>query len=187
MKPNQLATLTLRLMGIYCLIQSVPILGMFGTVIVYAQHSDGGSTTSALVASLLPGVCMLVIGVLLICFATPWGEKLTPPVTTDASVSPISFEQVQLLAFALTGLLIFADALPQLFNSISDLMSWVTAGKDDWQRQGTYRAYSFREGTAAIGTVLKAVLGFILFFRARGFANFWRSLRQFGTPKPPQA
>mgnify|MGYP001608239338 CR=1 FL=1 len=187
MKPNQLATLTLRLLGIYCLIQSVPILGMFGTVIVYAQHSDGGSTTSALVASLLPGVCLLAIGILLIVFSTPLGEKLHRPVTAETIASPISFEQIQVLAFAVAGVLIFADALPQLFNSIFHLISWVTAGKDDWQRQGTYGAYSFREGTAAIGTVLKTVLGLILFFRPRGFANFWRSLRTFGTPKPPQS
>src|SRR2546426_202844 len=130
MKPNQLATLTLRLMGIYCLIQSVPILGVFGTVIFFAQHSDGGSTATALIASLLPGVCMLVIGVLLICFAAGGEKKLSPPVTADVSVSPISFEQVQVLAFAVTGVLIFADALPQLFKCIDSLISWVTAGKD---------------------------------------------------------
>ena len=71
MKPNQLAALTLRLLGIYCLIQSVPILGMFEAVLLYAQQLSDGNTAGALVASLLPGVCMLVTGVLLICFATP--------------------------------------------------------------------------------------------------------------------
>jgi hypothetical protein len=37
----------------------------------------------------------------------------------------------------------------------------------------------------AIGTLLKAMLGLWLFFGARGFANFWRFLRNAGTPKPP--
>jgi len=157
---------------------------MFGTVILYAQNSEGVSMTGALVASLSPGLCLLTIGVLLIVRAKSWGEKLVPVVTADMSASPISFEQVQVLAFAITGVLIFADALPQLFNSVAQLLNWATAGKDDWQRQGAHRVYSFQEATVAFGTILKAILGLVLFFRARGFANFWRSLRQFATPKP---
>lgn len=185
MKPNQLATLTLRLMGVYCLIQSVPVLGMFGTLITYARHSDVGSTGGVFVASLLPGICLLVVGLLLLRFATPWGEKLSEPVAAQTSATPVSFEQVQILAFAVVGVLIFADALPQLVNNITFLISWVTAEKEGWQKQFTNSVYSFQEVAAAIGIVLKAVLGLILFFRARGFARFWRSLRTFATPKPP--
>ena len=184
MKPILLAMLLLRLLGIYCLTQGVPVLGMFGTVILYAQNLEGASMTSALVASLLPGLCFLAMGVLLLVCAKSWGEKLVPVVTDDMSASPISFEQVQVLAFAVTGVLIFADALPQLFNSVSQLLNWATAGKGDWQRQGAHRAYSIQEATVAFGTVLQAILGLFLFFRTRGFANFWRSLRQFATPKP---
>jgi hypothetical protein len=36
------------------------------------------------------------------------------------------------------------------------------------------------------GTVLKTGLGLWMFFGARGFANCWRLLRDFGTPNPPK-
>ena len=39
----------------------------------------------------------------------------------------------------------------------------------------------------AVGVLLKAALGLWLFFGAQGFVNCWRSLRNFGTPKPPQS
>ena len=185
MKLKQLATLMLRLMGVYCFILSIPMLGVFATVIVYSQQVAGGAKTSALIASLLPAAGLLAMGTLLISFAVAWGEKLCLPAANDADVSVASFEQVQVLAFAMAGVLIFADALPQLINCVSYLIGWVAAGREDWQKEGPYRDYRFREGAVAAGTVLKAILGLVLFFRARGVANFWRSLRTFATPKPP--
>ena len=179
MKPHQLATLVLRLFGIYFLIQAVPTLGMFSTLMVLARTNSQEMVT-AFVGSLLPGILMLLIGFLLLAFSARFGGKLAVQTLSDEGASTISFEQVQALAFAAVGLLIFADALPQLVNSVNYLVSLANT-----ENVGD-RALNFREGSVAAGTVLKFVLGTILFFGARGIANFWRSLRTFATPNPPQ-
>jgi len=192
MKPNQLATLTLRLLGIYCLIDVIPSFTIIPTAVAFAQSEpiDGRShmltNVAVLVAAFLPFIIKLVAGVLLLVYSKTWGERLAQQEVAAENLTTISFEQVQVLTFAGIGILIFADALPQLFNSIFHLLSWMMAGQDDWQRQNSYRTYSSREVTVAIGIIAKAILGLVLFFRARGFAHFWRSLRSFATPQPPQ-
>lgn len=186
MKPNLLATLVLRLMGIYCLIQSLPMLGMLGSLVIFAKASGGVSQSVALIVSILPGIIMLAVGVLLLIFSTRLGRMLVPEATSDSAAVAITFEQAQVLAFAVAGILILADSLPKLPHGLSTLISWAMARKEDRQFQGVYGQFGFFTLTSAAGTVLQAGLGLALFFRARGFANFWRSLRSFATPKPPQ-
>jgi hypothetical protein len=38
----------------------------------------------------------------------------------------------------------------------------------------------------AAGIILKTALGLWMFFGARGFANLWRTLQNFGTPNPSE-
>jgi hypothetical protein len=114
----------------------------------------------------------------------PWGEKLTPKNIGEGNITAVSFEQIQILAFAVAGVLIFSEALPQLLNSISSFFTSLNqvAGRS---QPPAYTEFNWRSLLSAIGTLLKTALGLWLFFGAHGFVNFWRSLRTFGTPKPP--
>jgi preprotein translocase subunit Sss1 len=102
----------------------------------------------------------------------------------EGNITAVSFEQIQMLVFAVAGVLIFADALPQLLNSISSFFTSLNqvTGRSQYPANAEFNWHSL---LAAIGILLKAALGLWLFFGARGFANLWRSLRTFGTPKPP--
>jgi hypothetical protein len=181
MKANQLATLVLRLLGIYCLIVFVSTVSFF-SVFFYAQN---GAFVFILAGLFL--ILWLAAGISLIVRSVPWGEKLTPKDAGDEKITVASFEQIQILAFAVAGVLIFAGELPQLFNSIFSLFLWLHQNPD----KNPYPINSFSSNShlilTAIGTLLKAALGLWLFFGARGFANFWRFLRIAGTPKPPEA
>jgi hypothetical protein len=99
------------------------------------------------------------------------------------NITAISFQQVQALTFAVAGVLIFADALPSLFTSTFNLANWFETHGSHPELQSNS---TLRSGLTALGTLAKALLGFGLFFCAHGFANFWRSLKNFGTPKPPE-
>jgi len=185
MKANQLATLVLRLMGIYCLVEVIPVISALSSVIF--SGINGGAIGLG-IGALATLIAPIIIGVLLITLSVPWGEKLVPKEASEEKMSAISFEQVQVLAFALAGILIFAGALPQLFNSVFNLLR-AFSSQDSWN-QAVASSYPVHNNPYlveyAIGTLLKAGLGIWLFFGANGFANFWCSLRNFGTPKPPQ-
>jgi len=186
MKANQLATLVLRLLGIYCLIQIVPTVIALSTVGIIAQtieHSNNSIVMTFGQAS-IPSICWLVIAVLLFVFSIPWGKKLTKDFN-EASMTTIPFEQIQVLAFAVVGVLIFAGGVSQLFVSIqSALASLKHLNKD--QYSGGMQFNDWHTVLFAVGVILKTALGLWMFFGARGFANFWRSLKNFGTPKPPE-
>ena len=184
MKPNQLATLVLRLLGIYCLVVFVPMVPLFSSVLFYARSSNDGSGTAAIILAVLFSIFWLGVGILLIVRSVPWGEKLTPKTMGEGNITAVSFEQIQMLVFAVAGVLIFAEALPQLLNSISSFFTSLNqaAGRSQYPANAEFNWHTL---LAATGILLKAALGLWLFFGARGFASFWRSLRTFGTPKPP--
>ena len=180
MKLNQVATLTLRLLGIYCLIASIPHFSVLGNFIVLGRLRSAVDAFGLLLA-FLPGVFMLVTGVLLLVLAGPLAATITPQAAAETTVTPISHEHVEALAFAVAGVLIFFSALPQLISSFFVLIN-AAASQSRWAVSPTYVGYTLRDGLVAVGTILKAAAGLVLFFRARGFANFWRSMRNFATP-----
>jgi len=189
MKPNQLATLVLRLLGIYCLIQVIPTISAFTTTVFFAQAPlvDGRghalSNVAMIMVAILPLACRLVLGTLLLVRSATWGERLVPKDVGRENITAISFEQAQALAFAIAGILIFSDALPSLFRSIYNLINWFEIQKSHPELQSDY---TWRNGLTAFGALVQAVLGLLLFFCSHGFVNFWRSLRNFGTPRPPE-
>jgi hypothetical protein len=183
MKPNQLATLVLRLLGIYCLVQVIPLASIF-TGLIFSPFNGAGGSASTAISTAFFLTLPIVVGVLLITRSVPWGEKLIPKDASDGNISAVSFEQVQMLAFAVCGILIFAGALPQLFDSIFNLLHSLSSENSRNANSILNNPYLI---TYAVGALLKAALGLWLFFGAQGFANYWRSLRNFGTPKPPQS
>ncbi len=69
MKPNQLATLVLRLMGIYCLIGLVPLAEFLNSAMIYAQNSSGSSGTTVLIITVSLSTIPLAVGISLIIFS----------------------------------------------------------------------------------------------------------------------
>lgn len=104
MKANQLAALALRLMGIFLIVLSVADLSIRGgDISEIVNHQYNSEAELRLLCSASP----IVIGILLIACSGLLGEKLVPKSTSTENPSLITFRQVQTLAFAITGLLIF--------------------------------------------------------------------------------
>jgi hypothetical protein len=188
MKANQLATLVLRLLGIYCLIQFVTSFAVTSPAIPILFEMENLSSSEKIVI-ITTGVFLafqFAVGILLIVKSVSWGEKLAPQNMSEANITSVSFEQVQLLAFAVAGVLIFSNALPQVLNSFSSFFISISQVADKNRHTGSVQYYDWRMLLSSAGTISKAALGLWMFFGANGFANFWRSARNFGTPKPPE-
>ena len=185
MKPNQLATLVLRLMGIYCLVLLIPMAEVLNSVMIYAQDSPGSSETAIVIITFLLSIAWLAVGISLIVFSKPLGERLTPRNSGESNVTAVSFEQIQVLAFAVAGVLIFAEAFPRLLNTVFTFLYFLIQLKENKPYPDAAWLVNRSGFLTAIGTFIKAVFGLWLFFGAHGFVNFWRSMRNFGTPKPP--
>jgi hypothetical protein len=189
MKANQLATLVLRLLGIYCLIQVIPAFNLVINMMPVMQgtpmdgHDDTFSKIALITVFSFPFGVRLIVGILLLQRSAKWGERLMPNENGQENITAISFQQAQVLAFAIAGVLIFADALTTLFTGIFNLANWFEAHTSHPELQSNS---TLRSGLTALGALAKAFLGLGLFFCAHGFGNFLHSLRNFGTPKPPE-
>ena len=115
-------------------------------------------------------------------FTSDIEQEFAPKGLSEENITALSFEQAQALAFAVAGILIFSDALTSLFRSIYNLINWFEIQKNHPELQSDY---TWRTGLTAFGALAQAVLGLALFFCSHGFVNFWRSLRNYGTPKLP--
>ncbi|HEY1661892.1 MAG TPA: hypothetical protein VGI03_05690 [Verrucomicrobiae bacterium] len=181
MKANQLAALVLRLLGIYLLLESSFFsLSPMSTLFIFLEEGWNITALTKVLVLFLGIVLPITIGILLIIKAVPLGERLTRQITNDENIVAVSFEQVQVVAFAVVGALIFAGALPQLLNSVWTLLFYLDQTREKTQYP-TSQLAEVRAILTAIGIILKAGLGLWMFFRAQGFVNFWRSMRSLKT------
>jgi hypothetical protein len=188
MKANQLATLVLRLFGIYLLVEFVPVFSTASSIAPFFTSSDvrlSGFEAVEIAMVFLFIAFQIAVGIFLIVKSAPLSEKLTRQIASQENISAVSFEQIQVLAFAVVGILIFAGALPQFFNSI--YLFFHSLNEVGYKNPNVSAPfYSWRTLLISVGNFAKAGLGAWMFFGAHGFANFWRSMRNFGTPKPPE-
>jgi hypothetical protein len=161
---------------------------VLNSIIFYAGSRADAAGMSLVVMTFLGAACWLAVGISLLVFSKPLAERITPDASegANAAVAAVSFEQVQALAFALAGVFIFAETVPQLFPRIFTVLLYLFGLNHGNQGLPFDQQARRTEFSAAFGGLLKAGLGLWLFFGARGFANFWRSLRNFGTPKAPE-
>ena len=115
MKAHQLATLVLRLLGIYCLIEIIPFVSIYVSEINIARSAIGVLGISEIIIEILPFAFWLGVGISLIVYSVPWGQKLTKDFA-ESNVTTLPFEQIQVLAFAVAGILILAGSLPAAFQ-----------------------------------------------------------------------
>jgi hypothetical protein len=186
MKANQLATLVLRLMGVYCLIQIVSTIAALSSLIFtmrVAEHADF-SNPNVFMPTLIPLIAWVVVAVLLFARSVPWGESLAKNFC-ETIITTISFDQIQALAFAVAGVMIFADGASRLLGDVYSVAISVNHfNKDQYPAGAQY--YDWRLILLAFGALLKTALGLWMFFGTKGFANLWSSARNFGTPKQPE-
>jgi hypothetical protein len=183
MKANQLATLVLRLLGIYCLLQVLPTIVTLSSLVVVArmvEHSNNLILTTFVQAS-VPSICWLIVAVLLLKFSIPLGSKIATGID-DEKITEVSFEQVQVIAFAMVGAWLAAEGLSQLCNSIYSVFASAQHFNSN-QYPGGPQYIDWHLILRAFGVFLQTAIGLWMLFGTQGFLNFWRAMRNFGTPK----
>lgn len=178
MSPINLAIVGLRLLAVYCFVESVPLFSAFGLVGTEIVQTVGRSQTSAVIESLLPPILLLLSAILLFIFSVPLARRLTASCISDGKESVCNFEQLQALAFAVAGILIIATSLPSLGRAVQDLFVLYSYHKQG----GTNSADRiFSSWLYSIGVFAQLALGLVLLFNRQGFRNAWRWLRKAGT------
>jgi hypothetical protein len=177
MTPFDLAIVGLRLLAIYCFVQSIPLFSAFGVVGALSRAEDpfGRSHASAVAMALLPGVSLLVAAILLYVLSLPLARRLSAVHPAENAETVCTFDQLQTVSFAVAGILIVAFALPSVFRGVESVIQLVRYKREGGAAVSPHQTYD--TWLYCIGVVAQVVLGLLLLLNPRGFRNAWHWLR----------
>ena len=173
MSVNHFMVVSLRVLGIYCFIESIWCTQ--GMVYVFTMpHESQGQFSQMVGASLFPSVALFLLAVVLITFAPKLANLLAPHSESSDAANNWTLEGFQAALFSATGLLIFSSAIPPAFQWISQL---VRLSSQD-QYGVSYTGELIRGTWISITlTAIQLVLGIVLFFGGRIVSRFLIRLR----------
>jgi len=178
MSTRNLAIVGLRLLAVYCFVESISLFTTYGFMRLFSRLEVGSSAAVAFLLTFLPGGSLLLLAALLFVFSAPIARRLAPAESAGPAETVCTFEQLQAIAFAVAGILILAWALPNVGRAVEGLVYLYKTGREG----GTLQTTDFRESWSySIGLIAQLAAGLALLLNPRGFRNVWNWLRTAGT------
>ena len=168
---QNIASLALKLLGIYSFIQAIPYVG---SMISSFSLSTGLGTIKLY---FLGGLTTCILHVLIGCVLFIFGHKIIQDndTTTEniASSTDITFLDLQSIAFSVVGIVIIIFAIPKLILTAGSFIAAQTV-TEEW-RQHKF----FIDGiSGSIGMFLQILLGLGLLFGAKGLSFYLDRFRK---------
>jgi len=174
MTNRQLATLAVKLLGVYCVMQ---LVGTIPGILAWARVDeplvglDAASTWTLQVGFAVTVAAHAVLAILLI-WRSGWFVRLVAPDGAQAAVPGEGKDDArafQGVLFSVVGLLLIAFALPELVSTLFSRLALrdpATAPPDRW----------FTTSLVRVGVEL--ALGVALFLSGGGLARFWQRVNE---------
>ncbi len=172
MSKREIAALAVRLLGIYCLVQSLPyIQGLVWSFSAEVPFSHG---LAVALQALLPAALLMAGGVFLLLRADRVGVFVGGNEPDQPVTQAWSTHQVQSIAFSAVGAYLLAVSLPDLCMLVVQAIyaHIATSGMPQAQVQVLIR----QQGARVLESLLRTALGLWLFLGAKGWSNLWHRL-----------
>lgn len=175
MTRHELASFALKLLGIYALIKSLPLIQHLGGALGMLGSDQGRDMVGfwTFVGLLIPLVLTALVGGLLLAFSRDLAPRLMGEDKPLGLSSALSAEDVQAIGFSVVAVLIFLGAIPQLTHVI---VYWsYVASRSSLEPVRRQMAWSIWQSSLSGG--IQLTLAIVLFLRPRGLSNLWRRLQ----------
>ena len=156
MKTVSLANVGLSLIGLYALAQGLVLFPLLATQSLALLDAGRQGLLVVAIVTVLPFGLLMLLGAVLVVNPTRVASHIWPGSDDIPAVS----EELALLVFAATGVVVFARALPDLVDTAIVVLL-------------TGRTAEARAQVLA-GALVRIGLGLTLFFRPREVLRFWR-------------
>ncbi len=175
MTKHELASFALKLLGIYALIESLPLFQSLSGLVYTLRSVRGGTITEfwPSLIMLVPFLLMAAVGALLMLFSRDLAPRLVGEDKPLGLPSALTGRDVQAIGFSIVAVLIFLQAIPQIGHVIWTAF-YVFPRRFSEPMPGRLAQDIWRYG---IPTVIQLVLAVVLFLQARGLANLWHRLQ----------
>lgn len=122
-----IASLASKFLGIYALIQSIPLISSISQLIAFAKD-DPLLSFRLIIASIIPALLMATAGMILIIFSTKIAKML--PEEQPQTKGSFSTKDLQSIAFSVVGLLMIVLAFPKIIQIIGNVHALKAAGDE---------------------------------------------------------
>ena len=181
MNLKNLCIVILRIMAIFCLIESFPLLQNLSFFFAMSQETPDDRYKLILLA-FLPSAILLIAGISLLVFSPKLTEMILPARNDDKSRINWSLKEIQSILFSVAGVYIFCNSIPRMFSWITQLIH-VLGGSSllSYKRDLTVSTW-----ISIALSILETLAGIGLFLGSRGLSGIWHHIRDW-SPNPDMA
>jgi hypothetical protein len=175
MKNTHIASLSLKLLGIYSIIEAIPLLKVFTDYFLMQKTmtrftgSEQASNATLIdvyifIAGLVPFLILICLGVYLIKNSDIISDKLVID-NNESTIEPVSVKNIQAIAFSIVGIVLIVIATPKLLQT----------GVSIYAKMNTNRAMMLRDVAPSI--IVQVIVGSYLFYGSKGLSRLWESFQ----------
>ena len=172
MTKREVASLALKLSGIYAFIVSVSSVHtmMYMIASIGTQYDYPGTPPLLAAGSGIPLLLLLFLGFYLIAASERLSKRLFPQDAEEDKISPLSSEDVQTIAFSIVGVLLLTKAVPGLCRAILRIF--------DMYHRNLPSAFIKEHIVQDSVVMVQLALGLYLFLGGKGLSGLWHKLQR---------
>lgn len=171
MTPVQIASLSLKILGIYSFIQSIPLIRAFVHAIGFPVDEPTMRLTLIL-GSCVSLVLFFGLGITLMLFSKPIAKRIVTQNEQTVSLKATDTKVLQAIAFSVVGIVLMCLAIPKLFQLAVNISTLQQPGIE------TPMLEKISNDTLAFGvaTGIQFIIGLLLFLGGQFLAQLWHLL-----------
>jgi hypothetical protein len=173
MTQNQIASLSLKLLGIYSIIESIPLLRELSQIFAWRgsriEMESGPLRTDLLLMGIMTSVgLLLLLGLSMIIFSNSIARRMITEEETINEKTELTAKNIQSIAFSIVGLVMIVIAIPHLVQLAANIQAMKSVGSESVKRDISIGTWVY-----SIGIAVQFIIGILLFLGGRGLSSIW--------------
>jgi hypothetical protein len=174
MSRSEIGSLSLKLMGIFCMVQSFPLFQqayfLYGSYRFFGESDN--SPTFVMIGALVPIGLLIALGVILFAFSNQLSDRFMTSHPTNSDDSTTRSYSLQAIAFSLLGVFFVAKAIPSI-TQLSINYSYLGTSDSPYVTEKMLNSAWAKGAKLAI----QLIIGIALFFGSNGLSRLWLKLQ----------
>jgi hypothetical protein len=167
MQIRTIASLGCKFLGIYALIQAIPLFGQIFQMYAFAKDEPPFGLVIVLSTS-VPFILMVALAIVLFLYSNRIADIMIVIQKDEPTNNGISSRDLQSIAFSIVGLVLLLMSLPKVVQIGWNVYSIKSLGDESNVSEIIRRTWSF-----ALATGVQFVIGFILFLGSELLSSLW--------------
>jgi hypothetical protein len=167
MNARTIASLGCKFLGIYALIQAIPLFGQIFQMYAFAKDEPAFGIAIVLSTS-IPFLLMVTTAIVLFLYSNRIAEKIIAAQKDGPTNNNISSRELQSIAFSIVGLVLLLMAFPKVVQIGWNIYSIKSIGDERTVAEILRKTWSF-----ALSTGVQFVIGAILFIGSELISSLW--------------